>query len=194
MTDSEGGSSEGKESVLSWDSPALQGWSGLMRSGVWLWSCTAWDVSVLCTHIYNHERECTIYIHNFTFINMYVHTTYIYIYSCTCTYTFMLYLYVHGINMSVLCSDTYVPFCPILFRWVGFQMILVTIRSELQNLKSHFAQACIKLFKQLYRLCERRFVRTIDLQKGFSLSEAVNWTLPLLKSTSSSASFCVDER
>ncbi len=31
-------------------------------------------------------------------------------------------LYVHGINMSVSCSDTYVPFCPILSRWVGFQM------------------------------------------------------------------------
>ena len=42
------------------------------------------------THIYNHKRICTMYIHNFTFINMYVHTTYIYIYSCTCTYTFIL--------------------------------------------------------------------------------------------------------
>ncbi len=29
-------------------------------------------------------------------------------------------------------------------------------------------------FKQLYRLCERRFVRIFDLQKGFSFSEAVN--------------------
>ncbi len=28
--------------------------------------------------------------------------------------------------------------------------------------------------KQLYRLCKRRFVRTMDLQKAFSLSEAVN--------------------
>ncbi len=36
-----------------------------------------------------------------------------------------MYLYVHGINMSVPCSDTYVPFCPILSMWVGFQMILV---------------------------------------------------------------------
>ncbi len=34
-----------------------------------------------------------------------------------------MYLYVHGINMSVLCSDTYVPFCPILSRWAGFQMV-----------------------------------------------------------------------
>ncbi len=48
----EGGSSEGKEPALSWDSPASQGWSGLMRSEVWLWSCTAWDVSVLCTYTY----------------------------------------------------------------------------------------------------------------------------------------------
>ncbi len=39
---------------------------------------------------------------------------------------------------------------------------------------SHFNRACIGLFKQLYRLCERRFVRTFDLQKEFSLSEAVD--------------------
>ena len=44
----------------------------------------------------------------------------------------------------------------------------------LSVLKSHFNRACIGLFKQLYRLCERRFVRTFDLQKGFSFSEAVN--------------------
>ncbi len=35
----------------------------------------------------------------------------------------VMYLYVHGINMSLLCSDTYVPFCPILSRWVGFQTL-----------------------------------------------------------------------
>ncbi len=35
----------------------------------------------------------------------------------------VMYLYVHGINMTVPCSDTYVPFCPILSRCVGFQMI-----------------------------------------------------------------------
>ncbi len=35
----------------------------------------------------------------------------------------VMYLYVHGINMYVPCSDTYVPFCPILSRWVGFQMM-----------------------------------------------------------------------
>ncbi len=34
----------------------------------------------------------------------------------------VMYLYVHGIYMSVPCSDTYVLFCPILSRWVGFQM------------------------------------------------------------------------
>ncbi len=31
-------------------------------------------------------------------------------------------LYVHSINTSVPFSDMYVPFCPILSRWVGFQM------------------------------------------------------------------------
>ena len=35
----------------------------------------------------------------------------------------VMYLYVHSINMYVPCSDTYVPFCPILSRWVGFQMM-----------------------------------------------------------------------
>ncbi len=34
----------------------------------------------------------------------------------------VMYLYVHSINISVPCSDTYVPFCSILSRWVGFQM------------------------------------------------------------------------
>jgi hypothetical protein len=32
-----------------------------------------------------------------------------------------MYLYVHGINMYEPCSDTYVPCCPIMSRWVGFQ-------------------------------------------------------------------------
>jgi hypothetical protein len=44
-----------------------------------------------------------------------------------------------------------------------------SIRSEVS-----FNLTCIRLFKPLYCLCERRFVRTFDLQKGFSLSEAVN--------------------
>ncbi len=47
-------------------------------------------------------------------------------------------------------------------------------RATLSVLKSHFNRACIGPFKQLYRLCERRFVCTIDLQKVLSLSEAVN--------------------
>ncbi len=33
-----------------------------------------------------------------------------------------MYLYVHGIDTSVPYSDIYLPFCPILSRWVGFQM------------------------------------------------------------------------
>ena len=44
----------------------------------------------------------------------------------------------------------------------------------LSVLKSHFNPTCIVVYKQLCRLCEQRFVRTFDLQKGFSLSEAVN--------------------
>ncbi len=35
-----------------------------------------------------------------------------------------MYLYAHGINTSVPCSDMYVPVCPILSRWVGFQMVI----------------------------------------------------------------------
>jgi hypothetical protein len=58
------------------------------------------------------------------------------------------------------------------------QIILVVLvglgKTLLSVLKSHFKRACIEGFKQLYRLCERRFVRTIDLQNGFSLSQAVN--------------------
>ncbi len=41
-----------------------------------------------------------------------------------------MYLYVHGINMPVPCSDTYVLFCPILSRWVGFQMVLLDLLSS----------------------------------------------------------------
>ncbi len=43
------------------------------------------------------------------------------------------YFYVHGINMYVPCSDTYVPFCPILSRWVGFQMVSLAPRYSHQN-------------------------------------------------------------
>ncbi len=64
----EGGRSEGKEPALSWDSPASQSWSGLMRSEVWLWSWTAW-------------RVCTMYIHMFTTMNVYVKCTYITLHS-----------------------------------------------------------------------------------------------------------------
>ncbi len=62
----EGGSSgsEGtwKEPALSWDSPASQGWSGLMKSEVWLWSCTAWNVSVLCTDTHLQSWTCILQI------------------------------------------------------------------------------------------------------------------------------------
>ena len=61
--------------------------------------------------LYIHKHVCTYYIHLYIFMYMYmpVHV--------------VMYLYVHGIDMSVPCSDTYVPFCPILSRWVGFQMM-----------------------------------------------------------------------
>ncbi len=45
----------------------------------------------------------------------------------------VMYLYVHGINMYVPCSDTYVPFCPILSRWVGFQMSASDLTLELDQ-------------------------------------------------------------
>ena len=45
----------------------------------------------------------------------------------------VMYLYVHGINMSVPCSDTYVPFCPILSRWVGFQMVMSKMLPEIST-------------------------------------------------------------
>ncbi len=40
----EKGCSEGAAPAWSWDSPASQGWSGLMGNEVWLWTCTAESV------------------------------------------------------------------------------------------------------------------------------------------------------
>jgi hypothetical protein len=50
-----------------------------------------------------HKYVCTYYIHLYIFVYMYIHVHVV------------MYLYVYGINimMSVPCSDTYVPFCPI---------------------------------------------------------------------------------
>jgi hypothetical protein len=45
----------------------------------------------------------------------------------------VMYLYVYGIYMSVPYSDTYVQFCPILSRWVGFQMYTTHILSESES-------------------------------------------------------------
>ena len=45
----------------------------------------------------------------------------------------VMYLYVHSINMYVPCSDTYVPICPILSRWVGFQMLVQHGISQYDN-------------------------------------------------------------
>ncbi len=81
-------------------------------------------VRTMYIHIYNHERVCTMYIRNFKFISMYIRTTYIYIFMYMYIHVHVvMYLYVHGVNMSIPCSDTYVPASPILSRWVGFQML-----------------------------------------------------------------------
>jgi hypothetical protein len=45
----------------SWESLASQGWSGMMGSEVWLWSCT--DVSVLCTYRYLQSWTCMYNVH-----------------------------------------------------------------------------------------------------------------------------------
>ncbi len=60
----------------------------------------------------------------------------------------VMYLYVHGINMSVPCSDTYVPFCPILSRWVGFQMNRV------------FSTYWYVLVRTRYILVQERYIST----------------------------------
>jgi hypothetical protein len=44
----------------------------------------------------------------------------------------------------------------------------------LSVLKSHFNRTRSFVLNSCIVFCERRFVRTFDLQKGFSLSEAVN--------------------
>ncbi len=44
----------------------------------------------------------------------------------------------------------------------GQWVLLLRVRRALSVLKSHFAPACIGVYKQLYRLCERRFVRTYE--------------------------------
>ena len=101
------------------------------------------NVYVPCTYkyIYIHERVCTIHIQIYAFMHMYVYATYINIYSWTCMYIVhtnafhhvhvhnmyihvheFMNLYIRGTYMYVTCSDTYVLFCHILSRWVGFQM------------------------------------------------------------------------
>ncbi len=56
---------------------------------------------------------------------------------------FVMYLYVHGINISVPCSDTYVLFLPILSRWVGFQMPSSGSEAKAANLKAAKAVATV---------------------------------------------------
>jgi hypothetical protein len=89
------------------------------RKADWAW----WKVKCACeaeqtclyyvhTNIYIHVHVCTWYIQQHTFMNMYVHGIYKYANSWTCIYTFMNVQ--KFINMYIQCSDTYVPFCPIL--------------------------------------------------------------------------------
>ncbi len=86
-----------------------------------------------CTYTFMISRNC---------LNMYIHVCTMFRHICTvlpnpvqvvripdaCTYQFMMecILYVHEINTSISCSDMYVLFCPILSRWVGFQMKIQT--------------------------------------------------------------------
>ncbi len=72
----------------------------------------------------------------------------------------------HDFNMSNMHS----PLCWYsMFSLRYTEYLLRSIRSEVS-----FHSGMHRAFKQSYRLCERRFVRTINLQKGFSLLEAVN--------------------
>ncbi len=80
---------------------------------------------------------------------------------------FVILIYIFCILVSVKGIACYIA-----------QAFICTILSVL---KSHFAWACIGLFKQLYRLCERRFVRTHSgwLQEVLGLSEVL-WVRTVL--------------
>ncbi len=61
----------------------------------------------------------------------------------------VMYLYVHGINMSVPCSDIYVKFCPIrvLSRWVDSRCwiqsdLLVISSSRRAHTPTTLSHAC----------------------------------------------------
>jgi hypothetical protein len=52
-------------------------------------------------------------------------------------------------------------------------LFICTVRSEV-SFRSDM-QFCFKqLYRQIIDFCERKFIRAFDLQKGFSLSEAVD--------------------
>ncbi len=76
------------------------------------------NVYILYIYISLNAYTCMYILH--TSINIYVHVhtwTYVYINSWTCTY------------MSVPCSDTYILFCHILSRVVGFQTVCQAART-----------------------------------------------------------------
>ncbi len=84
----------------------------------------------------------------------------------------VMYLYVHhdGINMSVPFSDTYVPFCPILSRWVGFQMfaLVAKARQHLLNLRNpnhHFPRAIIDCLREAKSFLQIECAKEIFVRK-----------------------------
>ncbi len=100
----------------------------------------------------------------------------------------------HGMALSHIhaCGEqlcTYLPIAGIYWQWHTWQepnmhvpcaswwdgsSLFIPFWAAIRS-RSHFGLVCIGHFKQLYRLCERIFVRTIDLQKEFSLSKAINY-------------------
>ena len=66
---------------------------------------------------------------------------------------------------SAICKDHLAP-CR-LKCWTN-QISIGNISQPLSVLKSHFARTCRFVLNSCIVFCERRFVRTFDLQKGFS--------------------------
>jgi hypothetical protein len=68
-----------------------------------------------------------MYVPIYNFMHVYLLCTYKCVGTCTCIYYVHTCSWIHELvwtctDMYVHGSDTYVPFCHILSRWVGFQM------------------------------------------------------------------------
>ncbi len=144
-------------------------------------------------YLYKHVHTRLNDVHTWLYLSMYIHvyTMYIHVYKLTEMYIHVYkfpWMYVNVWTMYKTCmyysivhtrlihaSDMYVH---VYARWVGFQMLVCTGTSEsaisVTVLKSHFKRSWSFVLNSCIVFCERRFVRTFDLQKGFSLSEAVN--------------------